>query len=60
MKQGQGHKTWYEIVDPKQDDNNAKCEKPRFRIVRETANDKVLSNQETRQLSPLNMRDTQK
>ena len=60
MKQGQGHKTWYEIVDPKQDYNNAKCEKPRFRIVRETANDKVLSNQETRQLSPLNMRDTQK
>ena len=34
--------------------------KPRFNIVRETVNDKVLSNQKTRRLSPLDMRESKK
>ena len=28
LKQGHGHQTWYELVDPKQGYNNAKSEKP--------------------------------
>ena len=47
LKQGQGHQTWHEFVDPKQGYNNAKFEKPRFNSVREKANNKDLSNQET-------------
>ena len=39
-KQGQGHQTWYGLVDPKQDYNNAKFEKPRLNSVHEKANDK--------------------
>ena len=28
LKQGQGHQTWYELVDPKQGYNHAKFERP--------------------------------
>ena len=41
LKQGQGHKTWYELVDAKHSYNDAKFEKPRLNSVREKANDKV-------------------
>ena len=40
LKQGHGHQTWYELVDPKQGYNNAKFEKPRLNSVHEKANDK--------------------
>ena len=42
LKQGQGHQTWNELVDPKQGYNNAKCEKPHLNNVHEIANNKVL------------------
>ena len=42
LKQGQGHQTWYELVDPKQGKKNAKLEKPRLNYVPERANNKVL------------------
>ena len=48
LKQGQGHQTWYELVDAKQGYNNAQSEI------------KVLSNQETDQLYPLNMCESKK
>ena len=35
MKQGQGHQTWYDSVDPKQGYNNAKFEKPPLHSVHE-------------------------
>ena len=41
VKLDQGHKTWYELVDPKKGYNNAKFEKPPLNSVRERANDKV-------------------
>ena len=41
LKHGQGHLNWSELVDPKQDNNNAKFEKPRLKSVCEKANDKV-------------------
>ena len=41
LKQGQGHQTWYELVDPKQGYNNAKFEKPRLNSVCEKVSDKV-------------------
>ena len=55
LKQGQGHQTWYELEDPKQGHNNAKFEKPCLNSVCERANNKVIANQETCQLSPSNM-----
>ena len=39
LKQGHGHQTWYELVDPKQGYNNAKSEKPHLNNVRKKAND---------------------
>ena len=52
LKQGQGHQTWYELLDPTQGYNNAAS----VNSVHEKANDKkFLSNLETRQLSPQNM-----
>ena len=47
LKKGQAHQTWYKLVDSKQGYNNAKFEKHGLKSVREKANDKVLSNQET-------------
>ena len=47
LHQGQGHQTWYELVDLRQVYNNAKGEKPLYHSVRERAND-VLLSQETR------------
>ena len=44
LKQGQGHQTWYELVNPKQGYDNAKFEKPRLNSVREKANDKVVKS----------------
>ena len=41
LKQGQGHQTWYKLVDPKQGYNNAKFGKPRFNTVSEKASYKV-------------------
>ena len=41
LKQGQGHQTWYELVDTKQGYSNAKFEKSRLNGVREKAKDKV-------------------
>ena len=41
LKEGQGHQTWYELVDPKQDDNNVKFQKPCLNSVCEKASDKV-------------------
>ena len=40
-KEGQGHQTCYELVDPKQDYNNAQFEKPHLTSVREKANRKM-------------------
>ena len=37
MKQGQGHQTWYELVDSKQGYNKAKFEKPHLNSVHEKA-----------------------
>ena len=37
LKQGQGHQTWYILVDPKQGYNNAKFENPRLTSVCEKA-----------------------
>ena len=54
-QQGKGHQPWYELVDPKQGNNNPEFEKPRWNNVREKAYNIVFSNQETHQLSPLNM-----
>ena len=34
LKQGQGHPTWYELVDHKQGYTNAKFEKPHLNSVR--------------------------
>ena len=41
LNQGQGHQTWYELVDPKQGYNNAKFENLCLKTVSEKANDKV-------------------
>ena len=41
LKQGQSHQTWYELVDPKQDYNCIRFEKPRLKSVREKANENV-------------------
>ena len=38
LKQGQGHQTWYELVDPKQGSNNAKLEKSCVNSAHEKAN----------------------
>ena len=42
LKQGQGHQTWYELVDPKHSYNDAKFEKPHLHSVHEKTNSKVL------------------
>ena len=55
LKQGQSHKPWHKLVDPKQGYNNAMFEKNCLQSVHEKANDKVFVNQETHQLSPLKM-----
>ena len=34
LKQGQGHQTWYDLVDLKQSHNNAKFEKPHLNSVK--------------------------
>ena len=39
MKQGQGHQSWQELVDPKQGYNKAKFGKPRLNSVDEKAKD---------------------
>ena len=41
LNQGQGHQTWYELVDPKQGYNNAKFENLCLKTVSEKANKKV-------------------
>ena len=41
LKQGQGHQTRYEFVDPKQGYSHPKFEKPHSYSVRGKANDKV-------------------
>ena len=41
LKQGQGHQTWYKLVDPKQGYNNAKFEKSRLNSICQRANDNV-------------------
>ena len=41
LKQGQGHQTWYKLVETKQGYNNAKFEKPYSNSVCERAKDKV-------------------
>ena len=42
LRQGQGHHTWYELVDPKQGYNNEKFEKSCSNSVHEKANSKVV------------------
>ena len=58
LKQGHGNQTWYELVDPKQGYNNAKL-KNTGTVSAEKPTTKFLSNQETRQLSPLNVFESQ-
>ena len=41
LKQGQGHQTWYELVDPKQGYNNAKFEQTCLKSVCKNTNDTV-------------------
>ena len=41
LKQGQGHQTWYDLVDPKQSYNNAKFEKPHLNSVCKMNNGKT-------------------
>ena len=41
LKTRQGQQTWYELVDPKQGNNNAQFEEPHLNSVQEKANDKV-------------------
>ena len=53
LKQGQGHKTWCELVDLKQAYNNTKFQRPCLNGVCEKANNRVLGNQEQLQSSPL-------
>ena len=60
LKRGQGHQIWYDSVDPKQGYDSAKIEKHRLNSVRERADDAFLSNQTTRQISPMNTRESQK
>ena len=59
MKHGHGYQTWYELVDPKQGYNGAMFEKLHLDSVREKAYDNVLSNQETCQLYPFNLFESQ-
>ena len=42
LKQGQGHKSWYKLADPKQGSHNAKFEKSCLNNIREKANNEVL------------------
>ena len=46
LKQGQGHQTWYELVESKQGYNNAKFEKSCLNSVCERANDEVFVQSE--------------
>ena len=38
MKQGEGHQTWYELVNPKQGYNHAKFERPSLNSVHQKVN----------------------
>ena len=51
LKQGQGHPTWYELLDLKQGHNHAKFVKPCLNHVHKKATITVFVKQETRQLS---------
>ena len=56
LKQGQGHQTWDELLDPEQDYNHAEFERPPLNSVRQKANIKVyVKSEKKRQLYPLNM-----
>ena len=44
LKQGQGHQTWYILIDLEQGYNNTKFEKPRLNSVGEKADDEVFVN----------------
>ena len=55
LKQDQDHQTWYDLIEPKQGYNHAKFERPPLNSIRKKMMLTVLSNQETCQLSPLNM-----
>ena len=46
LKYGQGHQTWYELVDPKQGYNLAKSEKPPLNSVCQKPIDKVFVKSE--------------
>ena len=56
LQQGQGHQTWYELVDPERGYDNSKLEKPCLNRVLEKANNTFFgwSSQKTHPLSPLN------
>ena len=65
MTQIQSHQTLYDLVDPKQGYNNVKLKKNKKKLAFEQWPWKkliitLLSNQETCQLSPLNMCESQK
>ena len=64
LKQRQGHQTWYELVDIKLDCNHAKFEGPPLRKSTKKPTLKfffrLLSSQETHQLSPVIIYESQK
>ena len=60
MKQGQGHQTWYDLVDPKEGYNNANFEKPRLNGVHEKVNNKDFVKSENISFLPINMFESQK
>ena len=53
LKQGQGHQTWDELLDPKQSNNHTEFERAPLNCVPQKAKVEILSNQKTHQLSPL-------
>ena len=54
LKQGQGHQTWYELVDPKEGYNKPKFQKSCWNSVHEKANSKDFVKSVNRSISPLN------
>ena len=42
LKQGPGHQTWYELVNPKQGYNHAQFKKPHLNSVHEKANNEAI------------------
>ena len=61
LKQGQGHQTWFELVDSKQGCYNTNFEKSRLNSVPQKKSQKHFSsNQETGKLSPLHMHESKK